>query len=133
MTKIQYYQLKNYLKVVATEIKIYKPPLKISYKQRSQAEKMCKEEMKSVKNFLLNQTGKQIRFYQKEVLDNKRLFRYLHIVYCIARGRTYRQIENKVRKGNEINFNEIKFYFNKAGVEIPENFRFEIESVALVA
>jgi len=66
MTKIQYYQLKNYLKVVATEIKIYKPPLKISYKQRSQAEKMCKEEMKSVKNFLLNQPENRFVFIKKK-------------------------------------------------------------------
>ena len=30
-------------------------------------------------------------------------FRHKHIAYCMARGRTYEQIEPKVREGNEPN------------------------------
>lgn len=34
---------------------------------------------------------------------NKHHFRHMHIAYCLLRGKTMKQIENKVREGNEPN------------------------------
>lgn len=35
-------------------------------------------------------------------------YRYLHVVYCLARGRKYEQIEPKVREGNELNWARVE-------------------------
>jgi hypothetical protein len=35
-------------------------------------------------------------------------YRYMHIAYCLLRGRTYEQIENKVRPGNEPSWTAIE-------------------------
>lgn len=127
MTKIQYYQLKNYIKVVIDEIKPVKRTLKRNQSYCSNVLKFP-EEMENMKNFLLRRLAVKIKTGQKDLLELKRLFRYLHIVYCIARGQTYSQIEQKVRQGNQIDYKEIEFYFKKAGVEIPKTFKLEIEN-----
>jgi hypothetical protein len=35
-------------------------------------------------------------------------YRYMHIAYCLLRGRKYEQIENKVKPGNEPSWNAIE-------------------------
>ena len=35
-------------------------------------------------------------------------FRYLHVVYCLARGRKYEEIEPKVREENKIDMKKIE-------------------------
>lgn len=35
-------------------------------------------------------------------------YRYMHIAYCLLRGRTYEQIENKVKPGNEPSWSAIE-------------------------
>lgn len=45
---------------------------------------------------------KQFQFGYVPGLDNKRAFvRHLHITYCLLRGRTYEEIENRCREHNE--------------------------------
>lgn len=39
---------------------------------------------------------------QGDLENAKREYRYDHVAYCMLRGRTYEEIENKVRPGNEI-------------------------------
>lgn len=48
-------------------------------------------------------------------------YRHMHIAYCLLRGRTYEQIENKVRPGNEPSWTMIEV--------IMEQFR-EVEPIA---
>jgi hypothetical protein len=45
---------------------------------------------------------------RREVKKAKYEFRHEHIAYCIARGRTYEQIEQKVREDNEPNQDYIR-------------------------
>lgn len=40
-------------------------------------------------------------------------YRHMHIAYCLLRGRSYEQIENKVRDGNEPRWNQIERYMQK--------------------
>lgn len=46
--------------------------------------------------------------YQYKLPGLKDEFRHKHIAYCMAKGRSYEQIENKTREGNEPDFNYIK-------------------------
>ena len=36
-------------------------------------------------------------------------YRHMHIAYCLLRGRSYEQIENKVKPGNEPSWRAIEF------------------------
>jgi predicted DNA binding CopG/RHH family protein len=45
---------------------------------------------------------------RREVQKAKYEFRHQHIAYCIARGRTYEQVEQKVRENNEPNQDYIR-------------------------
>lgn len=38
------------------------------------------------------------------------LFRHKHIAYCLLRGKTYEQIENKVHEGNAPDWDKINAY-----------------------
>ena len=40
-------------------------------------------------------------------------YRHKHIAYCLLRGKTYEQIESKVREGNEPNQNLITKYIEQ--------------------
>ena len=46
--------------------------------------------------------------YQYKLPGLKSDFRHKHIAYCLARGKSYEQIENKTREGNEPNFDYIE-------------------------
>lgn len=39
-------------------------------------------------------------------------YRYLHVAYSLFKGKTYEQIEPKVREGNEINLNMVNRMMN---------------------
>lgn len=40
----------------------------------------------------------------------KKEYRHMHIAYCMLRGRTYEQIEPKVREGNPVNADLLNRY-----------------------
>lgn len=51
-------------------------------------------------------------------------FRHKHIAYCLARGRAYEQIENKVKESNEPDWTAINHYLEKlktAETELAES------------
>jgi len=50
----------------------------------------------------------------------KREFRHRHIAYGLLRGRTYEQIENKVKEGNEPNFQRVEDLKRKFQEELEE-------------
>jgi hypothetical protein len=39
-------------------------------------------------------------------------YRYLHVAYSLFKGRTYEQVESKVREGNEINLSRVNKIMN---------------------
>lgn len=41
------------------------------------------------------------------------MYRHFHIAYSMARGKTYEQIENKVREGNEPSWSAIEHWTEK--------------------
>lgn len=45
---------------------------------------------------------------QSDLLNMQSRFRHEHIAYCLLRGRTYEQIENKVAPGNEPDMDRVK-------------------------
>lgn len=52
--------------------------------------------------------GKYVWREQGDLLSATRKFRYEHVAYCLLRGRTYEQIENKVKPENEIDMYRVK-------------------------
>lgn len=46
-------------------------------------------------------------------------YRHIHIAYCLLRGKTYEQVENKVHEGNEPNWALIETIMNQYR-EAPE-------------
>lgn len=84
--------------------------------------KNLKEEQKSlaleIKNNKNNikekqRSGNYAGNQQYTLLKQKQEYRHKHIAYCMLRGRSYEQIENKCRKGNEPNFDIIKRYMDE--------------------
>lgn len=47
------------------------------------------------------------------LLKQKREYRHKHIAYCMLRGRSYEQIENKCREDNKPSFDTIKGYMDE--------------------
>lgn len=99
--------MKKELKVLAENIKTSKKEF------RSQQSKISKEKMDSWG------TPEERDFFSKHwKLDSslntiKFKFRHMHIAYCLLKGRTYEQIEPKVREHNEPNWDIIKEYQNE--------------------
>ena len=92
--------LKEELKKITAALKKYKP------EYRKQQSKISKENIDRFGNL----SKEQIKFisdYSK--LENliskcKYNYRYLHIAYCLLRGKKYEQIEPKVRENNKPNW-----------------------------
>lgn len=53
---------------------------------------------------------------QYDVLNIKYEIRHKHIAYCIMRGRSYAQIEPKVREGNEPDMSYVNIFISKEEV-----------------
>jgi hypothetical protein len=66
-----------------------------------------------------------------EASSSPKKYRLQHIVYCIARSRTYKEIEGRVRKSNRIKFDDIAKYFDQWEVEVPDSFLSDIEEVLI--
>lgn len=61
---------------------------------------------------------------QMDLIPLKSKFRLKHILYCLLKGRTYREIEGKVEEGNEIYTTTLRLvcaeYLTLDFEEIPE-------------
>src|SRR5574343_1724333 len=44
---------------------------------------------------------------------NSDTYRHMHIAYCLLRGRTYEQIENKVKEGNGPSIDRVEYYMQE--------------------
>ena len=65
-------------------------------------------------------SGKYMWKEQNELIAEKEHYRYYHIAYSMLRGREYLEIENKVRKGNEINMSSVEAIMDELKLEIAE-------------
>ena len=128
MTREQYFELKDLLKKLAVQIKETKG-------KKKDSQRLYQSFKKDNPNYLTWSSKQLIAF--KPVSENmhqlsadvttlKQEYRYQHIVYSIARGRTYKEIEPKVDKINQIDFNAIKRYFDVWAVEMPVSIKTDL-------
>lgn len=112
MKKENYLKLKGELKVLAQEIKNQKFDFKSSQRAYSTLEKEygCAEsvyekymdpkfnhQLYSEARSTMQKTLSLVHSNMNRLYDIRTRYRHLHIVYCLARGRTLEQIEPKVR------------------------------------
>lgn len=64
--------------------------------------------------------GKYMGSTQWDLECKKSEFRHQHIAYCMLRGKTYNEIENYTRPGNEPNMNKIEAIMETMKAEILE-------------
>jgi len=134
MTKTQYFQLKHLLKTISNVIKASKCDLKHiekTYSTLSKDESLSKN-FPQTQRFVTDSIFHDLCFSRKNIIWYKRDYRLQHIVFSIARGKTYSQIEQKVHKSNRIHFEELKQFFIKWDVKIPAGLAAEITDSALV-
>lgn len=112
MTRINYMRMKNELKSLAKEIRQEKDNFKSQQREYSKIEnehgcaetvymkymdpKYNHELYKNVRD-TMSKVGSTVNTYRCNVWDLQSKFRHLHIVYCLARGKTLEQIEPKVK------------------------------------
>jgi hypothetical protein len=136
MTKEQYFELKDYLKTTAKEIKLNKSERRTSQQDRTNfyKENGSWNSWTTEQNIKYRDIQNSFEKAFHNAKSNSETYRYAHIAYCIARGRSYNQIEQKVHKQNKINFEHLKNYFFKVwDIEIPANLKEEIESAVMVS
>jgi hypothetical protein len=129
MTRENYLKLKNELKQLAIEIKEAKK-IRKEVQKAYQSNKLTKE------NITMMNSAKLLEMYENnakkfdaswgmfcqamnDVYSRQNEYRYKHIVISLARGKTYEQIEPKVRKGNEPNWKYIDDYKKEYGFDEP--------------
>jgi hypothetical protein len=122
MTKEKYLELKSHLKQLAHSIRNHKINYKAAQKEFSNCERLhgtrtayecgrISEEIweKYVKPYW-NAHYWEVLKLGIRVLDLKEEYRYCHIVYSMARGKTYKQIESKTRDDNKVSWPKINRY-----------------------
>jgi hypothetical protein len=62
-------------------------------------------------------TGSGFVFIRKEFNIKPEEPRYFNVIYSLIRGRSYEQIESKVREGNELDRDTIKKYCEKYEID----------------
>src|SRR5208337_144882 len=112
MTREQYFALRSELKEIAQKIKSIRPQYRLSQKTLS----LFQNKNGSLNDYYegrINSSKWELIRSEHNVLDDARAklhvqlfelqmdFRFKHMIYCFARGKTRQQIEPKVRKGNE--------------------------------
>lgn len=104
MTKLNYLKLKKRLKKISNNIKTNRSELK-------EAQRSLSVPNPTTDDASINLGYNLCRKKNKCINNNFKLkheFRHNHIVISMARGKTYEQIENKVREGNEPSWSFIK-------------------------
>jgi hypothetical protein len=130
MTKEQYLGLKEELKELASKIKATKPEFKETQRDFSKYQKENGTFNDYYEGRMNSTTWETIRpEYNKlwreqeskrdDIDSLRREFRHKHIVYCFARGRTMKEIEPKVRKGNEPSKHELQRLMKEYDVREP--------------
>jgi hypothetical protein len=103
-------EMKRQLKALALEIKEKRAVSRTSERARSLWENANPEWRKQRYDSALNKEG-QLLYKGIEnwtAVVRSKQFRYLHVVYCLARGRKMEQIEPKVHPGNELDMAKIE-------------------------
>jgi len=97
MERKEYIQSKKYyLKGLAIQLREIKKELRQYYTDfRELNYKKAREKYEK--------SGRWSYIIEHDIKKAKYEFRHQHIAYCLARGKTYEQIEQKVREGNEPN------------------------------
>jgi len=114
MNKKNYFNLKNELKELAAKIKSAKQERKL-YQQANSGNDLFR------KNVTMQNSADILKKWEdtnnkysllcdaiNEVIRLKREYRHKHIIISMARGKSYNQIESKVREGNEPDWCYIK-------------------------
>ena len=96
-------EVKNYLKQLSNEIRIFKQLRKTVYGNLGHFEEKDVEKVKSS---------------SWDIIDFKREFRHYHIAYCLFRGRLLEEIENKSEKSR--NMDKINNIKNKIQIAMEE-------------
>jgi hypothetical protein len=127
MTREQYFGLKSELKEIARQIRLMKSEFKTSQKDFTSFT-LKNGSFKAYYDGKINSTQwEAIRTNYNSIYnsmekgrdslkDLKCIYRYKHIVYCLARGKTMLQIEQLVRKGNEIDMHILDCYLKDPAV-----------------
>jgi hypothetical protein len=124
MTREQYFGLKNELKEMAQKIRTTKVDFKSSQRAYSIFSRDNGSYNAYFKGLINSSKWESIRPESEKLSSNqfklmgplyklKEDYRYKHICYCLARGRALSQIEQKVRKGNELSMNLLKSYLKR--------------------
>lgn len=119
MTKENYLNLKNELKETAQQIKSLKFTKKLSSQAYSNFSSFKKNvAMQNSKDIVSKWTTCMDAYntlcktiYQLTALSKE--YRHKHIVYSMARGKEYSQIESKTRDNNKPDWSLIKTYMNQ--------------------
>lgn len=122
MNKANYIELRETLKKIREELKVIKPEYKNAQRALSTFQKengswdSLYKELESLhitkkdfdeKRKSLSDLSSTIYSKLTKKEDLRESYRYLHVVYSLARGRTLEQIEPKVREGNELDLNQL--------------------------
>lgn len=130
MTRENYLELKAELKELAKSLKINKKDFRTTQSKYSTFERDHRKELgdRGYKNskaweklypLYRDLSSKENSLYIT-VKDQKYEFRHKHIMYCLARGKTYEQIEQKTRDGNEPNWSYINCLKKQYGFDEVE-------------
>jgi len=130
MTREQYFALRSELKEMAQKIKSIRPQYRLSQKTLS----LFQNKNGSLNDYYegrINSSKWELIRSEHNVLDDARAklhvqlfglqmdFRFKHMIYCFARGKTRQQIEPKVRKGNEPSRWKLEELMKKYDVKEP--------------
>lgn len=103
--KEQLKKMKEELKELAQQIKTLKPEYRQSQRACSKADP---------KDPKLGEIWRNSYLKQMNLQEARSVFRLKHIAYCLLRGRTIDQIENKNREGNAPNMKWVNHYIKEA-------------------
>lgn len=130
MTKEQYLNLKQELKDLAVKIRETKSNHKNNQRAFSKQERNYGTRNSYFDGDINSTTWESIRpdwsrLYKEQLNSLEEVeklryeYRYKHIVYCFARGRTLEEIEPKNKKGNKADSFKIKEMMKKYEVRYP--------------
>lgn len=100
-------EMKQQLKAMALAIRTNRQEFRQNQREHSLWKNVHPEYFAAAWNSPIAQEYRKLPYKWFSPAD-VRNYRYLHIVYCLARGRTYEQIEPKVREGNEVDMKIIE-------------------------
>jgi hypothetical protein len=138
MTKEQFLNLKSEQKHLASEIKTDKSNRKTSQREVTKfifenpyswvSGKHWSNEQIERYNLLSKESKKCLDALSKDKSD----YRYKHIIYSLSKGKTYNQIEQKVRKENKPNIDTLKSVASEYDYKLSEEQIEEVKNVEVI-